>query len=186
MDILDEAIIFATKAHSGSTRKGTSIPYIVHPLETGAIAATLTDDREVIAAAVLHDVVEDTEVGGEELTKRFGKRVASLVMSDSEDKMREMSASDSWQTRKERTLDSLLTADRDEQIIYLADKLSNIRAICRDYRVLGERLWERFNQKDKAKHAWYYRGIAERLGMLKESAAYEEYVSLLNQAFGNQ
>lgn len=66
-DILDRAILFATEAHRGAFRKGTRIPYILHPLEAAAIAATITVDHEVLAAAVLHDVIEDTAVTEEEL-----------------------------------------------------------------------------------------------------------------------
>ena len=57
MTLLDEAIRFAVQAHSGQPRKGTNMPYILHPLEAAAIVATMTDDLEIIAAAVLHDLV---------------------------------------------------------------------------------------------------------------------------------
>lgn len=60
MNILDKAIIYAAKAHSGAFRKSSQIPYIVHPMEAATIAARMTDDMKVIAAAVLHDVIEDT------------------------------------------------------------------------------------------------------------------------------
>ena len=86
MTILDKAIVFATEAHSGIFRKGGKTPYIVHPMEVAAIAARMTDDIEVITAAVLHDVIEDTTTTAEQLEKMFGKRVAELVLSDSDDK----------------------------------------------------------------------------------------------------
>ena len=69
MDILDKAIVFATKAHSGSFRKGTTTPYIVHPMEASAIVATMTDDKIILAAAVLHDVVEDTDYTIDDIVK---------------------------------------------------------------------------------------------------------------------
>ena len=77
--MIEEAAEFAREAHRGMFRKGTEIPYIVHPIETAVIVASFTDDEEVIAAALLHDVVEDTDVTGEELEHRFGPRVAGLV-----------------------------------------------------------------------------------------------------------
>ena len=183
MDIVDRAIILAVKAHSGDCRKGTKLPYIVHPIESCAIAASITDDKEIIAAAVLHDVVEDTDITKEELLKEFGERVVNLVMSDTEDKMREISSADSWQARKQATLNRLKKATKEEQIICIADKLSNLRAIHRDYIALGEKFWQRFNHKDSKQHAWYYSGIAERLTLLKETEAYKEYVELLNKTF---
>lgn len=183
MDIVDEAIIFAVNAHCGDVRKGTKLPYIVHPIESCAIAASITDDKEVIAAAVLHDVMEDSDYTKQDLLKEFGERVTNLVCSDTEDKMRDISAEKSWKIRKQATLDFLDKSTKEEQIICLADKLSNMRAICRDYNRLGDNLWERFNQKDKNEHAWYYGGIAERLTFLKETEAYKEYEELLKKVF---
>lgn len=183
MDVLDKAIIFAVNAHSGAVRKGTDIPYIVHPLEAATIAASLTLDREIIAAAVLHDVIEDTDATQEDIIKEFGKRVAMLVMSDSEDKMKHLSPSQSWQARKQATLDFLDTATKEEQIVCIADKLSNLRALNRDYKKIGDELWNRFNQKDKTKHAWYYCGIVERLNWLKDTDSYKEYRELIKGIF---
>ena len=56
--MIDKAITFATKAHEGQFRKGTKLPYIVHPLEVGVIVSRMTQDKEVIAAAILHDTLE--------------------------------------------------------------------------------------------------------------------------------
>lgn len=84
MTLLDEAIIFAVQAHSGQVRKGTNRPYILHPLEAAAIVASMTDDLEVIAAAVLHDTMEDANVSLAEITSKFGPRVAGLVQAETE------------------------------------------------------------------------------------------------------
>ena len=67
ISLMDRAIIFATRAHSGTYRKGTNIPYIVHPIEAAAIVSSITADPDMIAAAVLHDVVEDTDATVEEI-----------------------------------------------------------------------------------------------------------------------
>ena len=58
--MIDRAAKFAEQAHKGTHRKGTRIPYIVHPLETALIASMLTNDEEILAAALLHDTIEDT------------------------------------------------------------------------------------------------------------------------------
>ena len=184
MTILDRAIIFATNAHSGAVRKGGKLPYIVHPLEAAVIAASITDDTEVIAAAVLHDVVEDTEVTAEQLESEFGERIASLVCSDSEDKREDRPAAETWEIRKRETLERIPKASRDEQIIILADKLANLRSVYNDYTEIGDALWNRFNVKDKSKHEWYYSGIAERLDKVKNSNAFKEYLELLFAVFG--
>ena len=184
MDIVEKAIIFAVNAHSGQLRKGKDRPFIIHPISACEIACMITGDREVIAAAVLHDCVEDTTVTSEDIRREFGERVQKLVASDSEDKMEHIPAKDSWKVRKQATLDALEQFDRDEQIICLADKLANVRELYRDYVENGEKIWERFNQKDKNEHAWYYRGIADRLTYLTETVAYKEYDYLLSKIFG--
>lgn len=185
MTIFDKAIIFATEAHSGAYRKSSKVPYIVHPLEAAAIVASMTTDQEVIAAAVLHDVIEDTSTTKEQLEAQFGKRITSLVCADSEDKREGRPAAETWEIRKQETLDYIPKASKDEQIIILADKLSNMRAIYHDYVEVGDELWKRFNVKDKSKHDWYYNGIAERLCKeIKETCAFKEYVELLVAVFG--
>lgn len=183
MDILNKAIIYATNAHKGQLRKAKDKPYILHPMEAAVIAGYITSDKEVIAAAVLHDVVEDTSATLEDIRREFGEKVAALVGSDSEDKMDALPATLTWELRKKATLDALDKATPDEQIICLADKLANIREMRRDHEILGDKLWERFNQKDKAKHAWYYRGIADRLTALSSTLPYAEYCSILDELF---
>lgn len=181
--IFERAVIFAVNAHSGMTRKGSRTPYILHPLEAAVIASTLTEDEEVLAACVLHDTLEDTPVAAEELRGDFGERVASLVLSDSENKRETLPAADTWETRKRETLDALSSAGLEEQILVLADKLSNLRAIYRAFLEKGDALWLVFNQKDKGRQEWYYRGIAEKLTLLRDSPAYREYISLLDLVF---
>ena len=89
--MIDRAIAFATRAHEGQVRKGTMRPYIVHPLEVGRIVSLMTDDEEIISAAILHDTIEDCEeVTDEVLRKEFGDRVTELVLQESEDKSSNM------------------------------------------------------------------------------------------------
>lgn len=183
--VFERAIIFATKAHAGAKRKGTGIPYIVHPIEAAAIASTMTLNEEILAAAVLHDVLEDTETTAEELEELFGIHVAELVMDETEDKRRDRPAQETWRLRKQEMLDFLkYSAGREAKILALSDKLSNLRAIHRDLQMLGDRLWERFNEKDKKMHAWMYRSVAEALKDLSEYAAWKEYSALVEETFG--
>lgn len=176
--MIEEAAAFAEKAHRGSFRKGTTIPYIVHPLETAVIVACFTNDEEVIAAALLHDVVEDTEVTAQEVEEAFGPRVRSLVSEESEDK------SKTWKERKTATLNHLKKASREVKLIALGDKLSNMRTTARDYMVIGDRVWERFNERRKECHAWYYWGVAQVLKEFQDSIYYQEYLLLCRQVFG--
>ena len=183
-NVLDRAIVFATEAHEGQFRKGTQIPYILHPMEAAAIVGTMTTDNEVIAGAVLHDVVEDTDTTIDDIQDMFGDRVAFLVYSESENKRENLSAQSTWKIRKQETLDHLKKAPLDVKMITLGDKLSNIRAIYRDYNTIGDALWQRFNQKDKNEHAWYYGSFTETLSELGDTAAYKEYCELVKKIFG--
>ena len=185
MDILDKAISFATNAHSGACRKGTSIPYILHPLEAAAIVGTMTSDKEVIAAAALHDVVEDTPVTIEMIRDQFGDRIARLVSFESENKREDLPAADTWRIRKEETLTALTAAtDASVKMIALGDKLANIRAMERDYSMLGEALWDRFNQKDKEQQYWYYSSISEAVSELCGYPVWREYKATVDRTFG--
>lgn len=182
---LAQATTFAIMAHEGDYRKGTKIPYAAHPIETGLITMSLTEDEDVIVAAFLHDVVEDTEYTIADIEKRFGKRVAQLVASESEDKMRHMSASQSWNLRKQATIDHLKEATKEEKIICLADKLSNIRQSVKSYEQKGDAMWEVFNQRDIARQEWYYRSIGDALSEFAETSAYREYIKAVDYVFGN-
>lgn len=181
--LLDKAIKFATEVHEGQLRKGTKIPYILHPLEAAAVVGTMTTDDEIIAGAVLHDVVEDTDTTVEQVRELFGGRVADFVASESEDKREHLSAQSTWKIRKHETLEHLKTAPIEVKMITLGDKLSNIRAINRDYNTIGDELWQRFNQKDKNEHYWYYQSIADCLADLKGHQVYKEYCELVQKTF---
>ncbi len=178
--MVKKAIAFATQAHEGQFRKGTTRPFIVHPLEVGRIVATMTDDEEIISAAILHDTIEDCEdVTQEEICKEFSERVADLVAQESEDK------SKTWMERKSATIAHLKNAAKEIQMIGLADKLSNMRDIDRDYPECGEELWNRFRMKDKNTIGWYYKGVFSALQeAMKDIPAFEEYSKLVEKHFG--
>lgn len=184
MTLLDEAINFAARAHSGQVRKGTNTSYILHPLEAAAIVATMTNDLEVIAAAVLHDTLEDAHISVDEIAVKFGIRVAELVNSETENKREDLPASETWLIRKQETIQHLRNhKDVAVKMVTLGDKLSNIRAMYRDHLALGDKLWERFNQKDPKMHAWYYRAIADVTVELKQYPAWQEYTALVEKVF---
>lgn len=184
MTRLEEAVIFAVQAHSKQLRKGTNTPYILHPMEAAAIVGSMTDDQDIIIAAVLHDTMEDTGISFDEIAANFGQRVARLVQSETEDKRENLPASETWLTRKQETINRL-KAEEDiaVKMLALSDKLSNIRAIYRDHLFLGNKLWERFNQKDPEMHAWYYRTIADATAELQKFPAWQEYKMLVEKVF---
>lgn len=182
-ELLDRAIIFAVKAHAGTERRGKGYPYIVHPLEAVEIVSTMTADQELLAAAALHDTVEDTDVTVEQIRAEFGDRIASLVADESDEMPVGLSEEESWHGRKRAAIERLSKASHDAKIVALGDKLSNMRAIARDYTIQGDALWNIFHAKDPKDHEWHYRGLADALRELDGTFAFKEFEKLINQVF---
>lgn len=184
MELFDEALCFAAERHSGQRRKLSDAPYVLHPMEVASIVGTMTDDQEILAAAILHDTVEDAGVTFEEITERFGRRVSLIVMTETEEKRPDRPPRETWHLRKEETLIMLQnTKDIAVKMLWLGDKLSNLRSFAREYRVRGSSLWQSFNQKDPREQYWYYRSIAECLSELRCYDAHREFTALVNEIF---
>lgn len=181
---VDKAIKFAVDAHSNTERRGKGFPYVIHVLEAMEIVATMTSDPELLAAAALHDTVEDTAVTEEQIRSVFGERVASLVKAESDVMDSSVSEEESWRSRKQAAIERLSSATKDAKTVALGDKLSNMRAIARDYRKSGDALWSLFHAPGgKPDHEWHYRGLAEALSELEGTGAYAEFASLIDEVF---
>lgn len=178
--LLEKAIHFATSKHAGQLRKGTTIPYIVHPLETMNILRAMNADTNLLIAGLLHDTVEDTDATAEEIAEIFGTDVAALVNGHSEDK------SKTWEERKTHAIKELAEASRRMKMLVMADKVSNLRSIAADYRAIGNELWKRFNAPVE-KQAWYYSGIQDSLWDMQvdpdAAPVYWEMVGLYKDIF---
>lgn len=159
-------------------RKGGAIPYIYHPMEVALIVAQMTDDEEVIAAAYLHDVLEDTAVRADELRAEFGERVTQLVKFETENKAL------TWKERKSATIGHLKEASYEVKLLTLGDKLSNMRSTARDYMVVGDVIWQRFNETRKECHRWYLQGILDGINELENFPAYQELLQLYKFVYG--
>jgi (p)ppGpp synthase/HD superfamily hydrolase len=124
--MLDEVLKFATMAHGDQKRKYTGEPYIVHPIAVSEIVKTVPHTDEMIAAALLHDVVEDTPFTIDDINDRFGNEVAELVswltdVSRPEDGNRK--------TRKSLDREHIVEAPAEAQTIKLADLIHNTKSI---------------------------------------------------------
>ena len=182
MKISEEAIIYATIMHQGKMRKFENRPYIFHPLEVAQILSTLTDDEEVITAGILHDIVEDTAGTVDEIEKRFGKRVADLVVTDSEGDYSGEARSATWKKRKEETLEALKSStDLGVKMLWLADKLADMRSLAGMYSELGDEMWQKFNQSDPEMQCWYYKSVAQMIELsLNKTGAFKELIKHIN------
>ena len=149
------AIEFAARAHSGQFRKGTDLPYLLHPLGVAKILIEAGADEEIVVAGLLHDTTEDAGASLPEIRQTFGDRVADLVQAASEpDK------SASWENRKRHTLEQVKSLPLSALLVEAADKLDNIRAIREDHEKLGDAMFSRFN-RGKDSQRWYYQGLAK-------------------------
>ncbi|MED1470515.1 HD domain-containing protein [Bacillus salipaludis] len=158
MEIVEKALHIAGKAHEGQYRKLTDIPYITHPVAVGMLLMKAGYLDEVVAAGILHDTIEDTDLTLEDLKREFGEKIAEIVAGCSEpDK------SLSWEKRKKHTIEFLKTASKEIRAVACADKLHNIRSIRNDYEQIGDKVWERF-KRGKEKQKWYYTSVVESLG----------------------
>ena len=147
-DLLHTAIRFATDAHKGQYRKGSDVPYIVHPLEVLHLLRDMNADENLQIAGVLHDVVEDTPVTIEQVEEIFGKEIARLVASHTEEEGK------SWREQKRATIEIVRNADKPVQMLIMADKISNLKSMLYDYLEKGEELWKRFGST-KEMQSWH-------------------------------
>lgn len=187
--LLQKAMVFAAMKHEGQVRKGTTIPYFTHVLEAMEIVSRMTEDEEVRAAAVLHDTLEDTDTTMEELRENFGPAVAELVGEESENKRKDLPEAETWLIRKQETVNHLSHASTKTRIIALGDKLSNVRAMHRDYQVIGEELWKKFNNPNPIEQGMYYSLLANAFGedeFIRETPAFREYIDLCMELFSKE
>ena len=189
-DMIDRAYALAEKAHGGQRRRSGE-PYICHPLSVASILVELGMDSESIAAALLHDVVEDTPTTLTDLTAAFGEEVAALV--DGVTKLTKIQFSNIEELQAENLRKMLLAMSRDVRvmIIKLCDRLHNMRT--------GD-AWPEQKRRDKARETMeVYAPIANRLGILNvkeeledrslhylDPVGYEEINKMLSERAGDE
>jgi (p)ppGpp synthase/HD superfamily hydrolase len=124
LPITRQALEFAAARHTGQQRASDHAPFILHPLEVAHLLRGRDYPDEVVAAAVLHDVIEDTGASRADLEERFGPHVAALVNA-----VTEPSAEGSYHDRKARLRDAVAGAPPDAVAIYAADKVGKLREL---------------------------------------------------------
>ncbi|MFW6308908.1 MAG: HD domain-containing protein [bacterium] len=178
--ILQQALRIAAVYHKGQKRKGSDVPYIIHPVEVGMILQENGAGIDLVVAGLLHDILEDTEMTEEKLVELFDEEIVRLVKGASE----KLVARDQtpWEERKQHTIDSLKTADRDIKLITCADKLSNCRSMAIDYKKVGDKLWTRFS-RGYEKQKWYYENVLVSLEDLQGESMYKEFQEIVKSLF---
>ncbi len=159
-DRLDSALRRAAWAHekSGQHRKGTDIPYIIHPVGVMIIASSVTDDEDALIACLMHDVLEDVDsdvYDKDKMSEEFGERVVAIVLNVTKDETEK-----DWRKRSEAYLRYLEYDASDEALIVSAsDKIHNLLSILVDYSTCGDELWNRFSIKSSEDQLWWYESI---------------------------
>jgi len=174
MTLIEKADALAAQAHQGQTRKGAPLPYIVHPRAVADMLAHYGFSDATVAAALVHDVVEDTTMGRDVLLRELGEEVVSIVDSVTEDK------SLPWEERKLRYIAQVRAGSPEAKALSVADKIHNIQSVLALHKELGDGVWEIFN-RGKEKKLWFERSM---LHMLKETYQHpmvDEYAVLVDE-----
>lgn len=154
-----EALTFATALHKNQVRKGSGIPYVAHLLGVASIALEYGASEDEAIAALLHDAIEDQ--GGAatraEIRRRFGDTVTAIVDGCTD---ADTIPKPPWRQRKEAYIAHIPTTSPSVLLVSASDKLHNARSILRDYKILGESVWERF-KGGKDGTLWYYRTLVD-------------------------
>ncbi|MDY6803008.1 MAG: HD domain-containing protein [Cyanobacteriota bacterium] len=157
-----EALVYAKELHDTQTRKGSNIPYLAHLLGAASIALEYGANEDEAIAALLHDAIEDQggPPTGLEIRRRFGDTVADIVEGCTDG---DSNPKPPWRSRKEAYIAHILTASPSVRLVSAADKLYNAWSILKDYRVMGESVWQRFKGGGKEGSLWYYRSLVTAL-----------------------
>jgi len=185
--MIEKAFLFAYEKHKG-VRKGSTIPYIVHPLDVASILMKEGASEEVVSAGLLHDVLEDTDTNPHELKEGFGEEVAQLVKGASEPEeywnQSKEEKRKSWKKRKEHTIEYIKTADKKIKILICADKLSNIRDT-KNGLLLGKVDWAKFNAPQE-EQKWYYEALLESLKDIKDTDLWKMFEINVKEVFNDK
>jgi len=154
--LLEKAIRRAASAHRHQTRKASDLPYITHPFAVMyLLAQSGCEDEELLAAALLHDAVEDTPVTLEELQQEFPQQVCGWMAVLSEKKKDDGGQARPWEDRKQDHIAQIRNASSGACAILLADKLHNLHSILFDLEREGRTVWARFNAPPE-RIFWYH------------------------------
>lgn len=179
LELIDYAIYFATKAHTGQKRKTEQdVDMIFHPFTVGMILQRAGANTECVIAGILHDVVEDTKYTLEDIKEQFGTQIANIVDEVSENK------SLPWKERKIEAINKIKTASMDGKLVECADKISNLESLYNLYQEEGKEVWKSFN-KPKEEQKWYYTNMFQAVLMntTEENMLFDRYKRILNKVF---
>ncbi len=176
-DLIYRATEKAAILHSGQTRKDGVTPFIAHPFCVGFLLFKYTKDEEVVAAGILHDVLEDVEgYEHEDMERDFGKRVAKIVSEVSHRK------DASWREAREEYLEVLKRGSEEAVMVSVADKIHNIASHIDGVEKYGNKFWNSFSCSSPKEHKWFYESVLEIATERLDSPIVGELKAAVNRA----
>lgn len=178
--MIQEAIAFANKAHESQLNNRNTVVDIKHPMDAADIVADICPDETLIAAAILTDILEKTEVSYEDLCDKFGVEVAGIVAAETDD------LTLPWKERKRKKLHELEYASEAVKVVALGDKLAKLRTIEREYAEYGDLIWRGYSRERYDQIAWYYMGLRKALFSLSYIHYFQEFSVLVSSLFDTE
>ncbi|MBU6323784.1 MAG: bifunctional (p)ppGpp synthetase/guanosine-3',5'-bis(diphosphate) 3'-pyrophosphohydrolase [Patescibacteria group bacterium] len=171
--LIEKAMLLAMRAHEGQKRKEGDTPYIVHPVEVALILARHGFPEDVLAAALVHDTVEDTSVTLEDVRRELGDGIAKLVAPVTHDD------SLPWEEKKHAYLESVRNAPEDVKAISVADKIANAKSLIAAAGEQGAAVWRHFN-RGRDKKLWFEHAVLDMLRESWQNPLVDEYAKLVD------
>jgi (p)ppGpp synthase/HD superfamily hydrolase len=173
-NLIERAMRLAVRAHQGQTRKEGDLPYISHPAMVALILARHGFGDEVIAAGLLHDTVEDTEITSEDLRREFGNDVADIVATVTYDD------SLSWEDQRRAYIETVRLGSEGAKAVATADKIHNAESLLIGHGEQGIAMWKHFNA-GREKKLWFENAMLEMLQETWRHPLVDEYAKLVER-----
>jgi len=174
MELLEKAHRLMLKAHGQQVRKTDGSPYVVHPMMVAKKLARLNFHDEVIAAAMIHDVLEDTDITEQQLRQELGDEVVDIILPLSENKKLE------WEERKKKYITDVKNAGHATKAVSIADKIHNLESVIETHKTMGPAIWTKFN-RGKEQKMWFEKEMLKSFQESWDHPMIAEYEKLLQQ-----
>ncbi|OGD67266.1 hypothetical protein A2442_00645 [Candidatus Campbellbacteria bacterium RIFOXYC2_FULL_35_25] len=174
LSLIEKATRIAVNVHKEQVRKSDNSPYIVHPFIVALELVKYNFSDFVVAAALCHDVLEDSDFSEHELVKELGNETIEIIKVVSEDKSLE------WEERKEAYIHSIRISSENVKAVSISDKIHNAKSLLNAYSLQGKKTWDNFN-RGRDKTLWFQN---EMLKVFKETWKHplvDEYEKLVGQ-----
>ena len=172
--LIEKAMRVAVRAHQGQTRKESDLPYISHPFMVAFKLSKYDFPDTVVAAALVHDVLEDTDVSTDVLREELGEEVLRIVTSVTNDD------SLSWDEKKMKYVETVRSASEAAKAVATADKVHNLESLIIAYQEKGVDIWKNFN-RGKEKKIWFEEEMLKMLKSTWQHPLVDEYEKLLTE-----